>query len=574
MPTLDIGGQQVEVDDSFLKLTPEQQNATVNEIVGSLPKAAPTAQGTASLPSTSTDVLKSAGVGLGKGVIDLGGMAGDLRGLASGVTSIAGNALGASPETIDQIKNTASRAFPVMSRLPGSADIQRGIEGYTGEFYKPQTTAGKYAETIGSFVPAAAAGPGGIGRRMLAQALLPGAASEFAGQATHDTAPAAEPYARFAGAVAGSLAPGALGRVVNPLRPSAERQAASDVLRGEGVPVTAGQETGSPLLKALESPFGGNTEGQLEALTGAAMRRAGEPGGRASRQNVDAMFDRIGDQFNQIGARNAVVPDPQFGQDLQNAYAGYMRLVAPSQRVPAVQNTINDIIDRIQQNGGTIPGDIYNTLRAGIGRDARSMGADHNSQRALYELQNTLDDAMRRSMVAAGNHADVAALDEARRQYRNALPIERAATSGGEDVAQGLLTPGKLSQAVTSVHGRRNRARGQGDFAELADAADALLRPLPNSGTPVRAAAATIPAALGGGIGALIGLPAGAPVVGGMVGAGLGHALVSGAINNPVSRAYLTGRIPGQGVVANPTSTAPRDALAQALLRAQILQLQ
>src|SRR5688572_13212772 len=37
MATLDIGGRSVTVDDSFLSLSPDQQNATVDEIAKSLP---------------------------------------------------------------------------------------------------------------------------------------------------------------------------------------------------------------------------------------------------------------------------------------------------------------------------------------------------------------------------------------------------------------------------------------------------------------------------------------------------------------------------------------------------------
>lgn len=39
MPVLNIGGQRVTVDDSFLKLSPDEQNATVEEIARSLPKS-------------------------------------------------------------------------------------------------------------------------------------------------------------------------------------------------------------------------------------------------------------------------------------------------------------------------------------------------------------------------------------------------------------------------------------------------------------------------------------------------------------------------------------------------------
>jgi len=41
MPTLNIGGRRVKVDDSFLSLSPEQQSATVEEIVSSFAPAAP-----------------------------------------------------------------------------------------------------------------------------------------------------------------------------------------------------------------------------------------------------------------------------------------------------------------------------------------------------------------------------------------------------------------------------------------------------------------------------------------------------------------------------------------------------
>lgn len=49
MPTLNIGGKKVKVDDSFLKLSPEQQNATVDEIAHKI-SAAPAAPQQASPP--------------------------------------------------------------------------------------------------------------------------------------------------------------------------------------------------------------------------------------------------------------------------------------------------------------------------------------------------------------------------------------------------------------------------------------------------------------------------------------------------------------------------------------------
>lgn len=56
MPTLDIGGQKVSVGEEFLSLTPEQQQTTVDEIAGSLPKKAE--------PVGATDVVRSLATGV------------------------------------------------------------------------------------------------------------------------------------------------------------------------------------------------------------------------------------------------------------------------------------------------------------------------------------------------------------------------------------------------------------------------------------------------------------------------------------------------------------------------------
>ncbi len=72
---------------------------------------------------------------------------------------------------------------------------------------QPETTAGQYANTVGEFLPAALAGPGSLGRRILTQDVVPAVTSETAGQVTKGTA--LEPAARVIGAVTGAA--GAMG---------------------------------------------------------------------------------------------------------------------------------------------------------------------------------------------------------------------------------------------------------------------------------------------------------------------------------------------------------------------------
>jgi hypothetical protein len=524
-------------------------------------------------PQSLSGLGAAAAGGLGRGTAGLLGLPGDIGSVASWATDKAGELAGAAPETVGKFKELAKQSFqrtPFLSAFAqdGAAAVQKKMEGITGELPKPNTTAEKYVSTIAEFVPGAAVmGPGGVVRRLMSQAVAPGVGAEAAGQYFEGTK--IEPYARLGGAVAGATVPGALARVANPMRPSIQRSEAGDVLRGEGVNPTAGQETGSPILRALESPFGGNNEQQLESLTAAAMRRAGEPGGRLTRQAGDQMLDRIGQTFDDLAARNVGVNDRQFINEGTGIVDRYRGLVSAPNRAPAIDNYVQEIGNALQQHGGQLPGAVYQSLRSRMEATARGM-TQTEGRNAVRDLRHALDDMMERS-IAANNPGDLGGWQEARRQYRNALPLEQAATSGGDAVAQGLLTPGKLSQAVTAVHGRRNRFRGQGEFSELADAADALLRPLPNSGTPVRSFAAAIPAGIGAGLGTLAGSPAGPGGMagGGMIGAALGHALTGAAVNNPISQAYLAGRIPGQAAFRETSSTAPRDALVQALLRLQ-----
>jgi hypothetical protein len=176
---------------------------------------------------TALDVAHSTGTGIAKGTIGLAGFPGDIGSLLSAGVDAAGNYFGADPERLQKAKEAVSGAIsrfhsPLTALTgPGSADIQKGVEGYTGEFYQPQTTLGQGAQTIGEFLPAALTGPIGAGKQILKEgvgtltrrivgdvtkyAVAPGVTSEVAGQLTAGTD--AEPYARTGAALAtGGLA--------------------------------------------------------------------------------------------------------------------------------------------------------------------------------------------------------------------------------------------------------------------------------------------------------------------------------------------------------------------------------
>jgi hypothetical protein len=145
------------------------------------------------------------GTGIVRGTAGLIGLPADIgRGLANLAIQGGGYLVGA-----DQAKlaEEAARAEALMSgrtmAAPTSAEVMRGVESVTGPMYTPRGTAGEFAETIGEFVPSALAGPGGVVRKT-AMAVVPGAMSEAAGQATEGTV--YEPAARIAGGIVGGVA--------------------------------------------------------------------------------------------------------------------------------------------------------------------------------------------------------------------------------------------------------------------------------------------------------------------------------------------------------------------------------
>ena len=142
--------------------------------------------------SWDEDVLPSLNAGLNRGADALLGLPGDVW---HGARYLANRALGYKD--------------PINDILPTSESLRARREANVGPDYQPETTAGRYAQTIGEFVPGAAVAPEeSLGKGLVKYGVVPGAASEAAGQATEGTP--IEPYARAAAGVGGGLAPAAV----------------------------------------------------------------------------------------------------------------------------------------------------------------------------------------------------------------------------------------------------------------------------------------------------------------------------------------------------------------------------
>ncbi len=359
----------------------------------------------------------------------------------------------------------------------------------TGDLPKPETTPGKFAESIGSFVPAAVASPGSWTAR-LASALFGGSGAEGAAQLVSD--PGMEPYARIIGGIAGGMAPAVGARLVTPLPASQRHLAHVQALEQEGVTgLTAGQRTGyQPLQYAEEhlgrAPLAGRAAEQSfdlprEQFTRAALARVGENAERATPEVMNRSFTRIGNNFDRLARRNNADLDMQYANELTAAQRNYDFLFVDPLRKPLVENVIQHAANK-QLMSNVMTGPEYQALRSRIERMRRGQRSDPEMSGFLAEVRDSMDNLMERA-IARNNPADLGAWRETRNQYRNMLALERA-TTGAE--TSGIVTPAKLKQAAVG-QSRRAYARGQGDFAELARAGENVMRSLPQSGTAPRA---------------------------------------------------------------------------------------
>lgn len=515
----------------------------------------------------TADVVKAGAAGVARGAAGLAGLPGTIGDLGQAGVLKAGKALGIVPE--DWVGTQSALSSGAM--IEGMGNITGGATDYRGK-----TTAGKYAGTVGEFLPGAAAF-GGMNPANLARfGVVPGVASEAAGQLAEGT-----PYetaARVAGGIAGGILPGMLAKgVAKAISPAGgadpERLKLAKVLDDFGVPITAGQRVGSEAMRRKEGLTGAGqriSEAQREAFTTAALKTAGTNATRATPEVLEETAKRIGDVFDDVTRGLDVVPDSGAITKLAGSVNEYKSLAPTGSQAPLISNILKETT-KFFRGGNPVPAATVNTWRSGLSKLTTS--ADAATRNAAQMALEAVDDMLEGAMRAAGSPENVTRLATARGEWRNFLAIQKAATGAGENAAAGLLSPSALRNAVVQ-QGRASYARGgRGDLGSLARAGEGVMKQLPDSGTPAGIRAmlpgGSLSAALGAGLGGSIGGP-GAAAAGAIAGAMLPG--VAGAIRmtGPV-QAYLANQLagnvlarPGAGLATGllPFSGEVRNALA------------
>ena len=491
----------------------------------------------------ANDVVKAGAAGLVRGAAGLVGLPGTLGDLMDRGLTAGGKAIGVIPE---------SWQAPPQSQLSGAAitgALGKATNGATE--YRGKSRAGKFAGTVGEFLPGAAAF-GGVSPANLARfGVAPGVASEAAGQATEGTP--LEGPARIAGALAGGMLPGlavkGAAKVISPNGGAdPERLKLAKILDEAGVPITAGQRVGSEALRRKEGLTAGGqrmSDAQREAFTGAALKTAGTDATRATPDVLAETASRIGAVFDDVTRGVDVTPDAASVTALAKAVQTYKSMAPTGAQAPLVSQVLK-AASTAWRGGNAIPATTANTWRSSLSKLTTS--PDAATREAASAALEAVDDMLTGALNATGRTADVARLAEARGQWRNFLAIQKAASGAGEGAAAGLVSPSALRNAVVQ-QGRSAFARGKrGDIGDLARAGEGVMKQLPSSGTAENLRA-MLPAGAGSAVGAALG--AGAGPLGAAAGAIAGAAIpsVAGALrmSGPMQR-YLGNQAVGNAL--------------------------
>lgn len=377
-----------------------------------------------------------------------------------------------------------------------SVAMLRGRDREMAQAYPKTAIAGQVAGAVASplstaFVPAKGATMAGTVANSATAGARAGALYGFGtGEGGLDNRAASAVQGGLGGAVLGAALPvvGAVARkgvekLVSPNGGADEiRLGLAKVLDDFGVPMTAGQRTGSkPLMYKEGATTGGRRIAgeQQEAFTTAVLKTAGIDAKRATPEVLDEAATRIGNVFDNVTRNVDVVPDPAALSALSRAVAEYKSLAPTGNQAPLVSEVLKAATNAFR-GGNTIPAVTVNTWRSGLSKLTTS--ADAATREAARMALETVDDMLTASLNAAGKMDDVARLATARAEWRNLLAIQKAAVREGD----GLLSPARVRANVIQ-QGLSSYARGKrGDLGDLARAGGEVMEALPDSGTAQR----------------------------------------------------------------------------------------
>lgn len=263
-----------------------------------------------------------------------------------------------------------------------------------------------------------------------------------------------------------------------------------EILRDEGIDLTAAQRSQSGGLAALEEtfknlPFTATkqkkiVEKQLGQFTKQALKKAGIEADRATPEVLDEAAKEFSKRFDDMLAGQGVKIDEGLLQSLVEVEDDVTRRLGKDAS-KTIGSYLDDIITSFNNNS-TIDAVTYQNTRSALGKLSKS--SDTMLGNAAKKLQSALDDAAFRSAPEKFGKLR----DKLYKEYGAFKAIENAMGTTTQTASSGLLTPAKILQGAKK--GNQAFSRGGGAAQELQKLAragqDVLPSGISDSGTPVR----------------------------------------------------------------------------------------
>jgi hypothetical protein len=444
---------------------------------------------------TAKDIGLSAGTGAVHGAESFLGLPGDAANLLAKGSKIAGDYVGGlfgeepSPDVDSHI-------------LPTSGDIRAKQEAMTGPLHAPETTYGKYGESIGEVLgnPGTYFGPGGWLAKTL-QGAASGAGAEAMGEATGDN-----PLARFAGSVlAGPLA----GRLVNPQMGSAAAQrmaqrGMTEMTPGQLFGLTGAEEKAEsiPVLGSMVKKAQGRSFEDFNRTTGnqvlAPIGESVTKGTPAGHDLLDHVHDKLDSRYDQLVPNLHFVPDRQWANDLATIDRD-ASFSLPRDTLDHFRNIVdnrlspNRWVRQINPNGTAfngLQGPQFKQIESELTHLASQYGSSSDAaQRIMGQHLSRVVSAMR-SNLERSNPAQAQELKNLNTAWAMYTRMRTAAAN--RVTTGGIFSPGDLLSAIK----RGDKSVGKGMFARgdalmqkyATDAQQVLGKKIPNSASADRAA--------------------------------------------------------------------------------------
>lgn len=302
---------------------------------------------------TAIDVAKSAGTGLGEGLIGLAGLPGDLSELGARGLDYATRGVG---KLIGQ--DFAPR--PAQDAFGGAGQIQKAIEGVTGEFYKPKSGLGSAANTAGNFLPAIIGGPETLATKLATRVAAPALASEAAGAVTNDN-----PYAKAGGALVGAVAgPAAFNKAIKAMSPAAAEASLSDLKTAgragyqsqEVTDVRINSRAASDLAAKIETDLHGagfRPTSEAKVFNAVDELRAAENGGRAATvADIDGVRKVLGNAAKEKDLQGMLTPQAVAAKTAMQHINDFLPNLKQADLLAGNAGKANAILDEARQNWG------------------------------------------------------------------------------------------------------------------------------------------------------------------------------------------------------------------------------